>query len=218
MHKFFLSAIALFAASVLSSAQEPTTTWPYLYPDFTEGVVYLSSGQEFKRDVNVHLGHSHLHYIEDGVIREIISEVVAVQMGGDDFIVRDGEVYKVEAKKGGALIVSRTTGDFASLSDTGGAYGASSSTSATNKVSSIVDRNTVGISHSLLLQEKCEGQLLPLKTALYVVTEDFVCPATKKALEERYPHRLEEFRAFVKRNKIRFGNVGSVSKILDFIE
>lgn len=220
MRKVVLSVSALLAAVAAAFAQEePTTAWPYLFPDFIEGTVYMSSGQEFRQKMNVHLGHSHMQYVEDGVIRELVpGDVVAVRIGDDSFIIREGQAMQVLSKKNGALIAVLTVGDFASLADTGGAYGTSSATSSTRKVSSLDAYATVGFSHSLLLQGKHDGQVLPLYTEYFLVTPEYTCPATRKDLEKHFSGRADEFKEFVKQNRIRFGKPESLAKILDFVE
>ena len=55
--------------AVAAFAQEPTTNWPYLYPEFKEGELNVRSKTE-KALFNIHLDLGALHYVEDGRIKE----------------------------------------------------------------------------------------------------------------------------------------------------
>ena len=71
--KKFLFMCAGTLVAVAAFAQEPTTNWPYLYPEFKEGELNVRSKAE-KALFNIHLDLGALHYVEDfsGVVKDYI--------------------------------------------------------------------------------------------------------------------------------------------------
>ena len=220
MKKILLIAASLLLLPLFCNAQEEdiTTTWPYLYQDFQDGTIYMKGGQKLVQKLNVHVGHSELHFIDKDVVRRaVLKDVLVVEIGSDSYMNYENSMLKVTAKNDKGFIGVLRTGDFAALAESGGAYGTSSSTSATMKLSSIDTGNTLGMNHMLLLQNKHDGKSLDLITKYYIVTPEFSCQATKKELDKAFADRAAEWKAFLKANKIRWNNPESLAVILDFL-
>ena len=87
MKKLILTLSCLLWVVAALSAQEPTTTYPYLYPQFTDGTVVLDGGKEEARKLNIHLRADKLHYVDGGIIKEaFLKDVNAVKIGNDVFV------------------------------------------------------------------------------------------------------------------------------------
>ena len=83
--KKFLFMCAGTLVAVAAFAQEPTTNWPYLYPEFKEGELNVRSKTE-KALFNIHLDLGALHYVEDGRIKEAnILNATTLVIGNDVF-------------------------------------------------------------------------------------------------------------------------------------
>ena len=64
--KEILTIILASAFVICLKAQnyEPTSTWPYLYPDFTAGTLYVNvSGEQKDGLYNIHILEGRLHFI-----------------------------------------------------------------------------------------------------------------------------------------------------------
>lgn len=212
-------AAAIFCAVSLFAQSEPTTTWPYIYQDFTEAEIYTAGKQKVVQKVNVHLAHSRIHYLDRGVIMELNpADVVAVIVGNDKFVPVDGAMYKVVASSSNGLVLELSLGDFAALEESGGAYGTSSASSSTMKLSSVDASSVLGRSHMLILQSKHEGKILPLKTQYYVKTPEFFCRATKNELDRQFSGDAQGWKEWLKAHKIRWNNPSSLAQLTDYLD
>ena len=222
MNRFLLAIVTAFAAMSLASAQQkynPTSTWPYAYPEFEDGVIYLDGGQKISRKMNVHLRAGRLHYLDGDIIKEAdTSGAVAVYIGDDKYIFVNGEAMKVVAESRKGCVVQETLGDFASLAGGGGAYGSSSATLATRKLSSIETDSRINQSHMLLMQSKHDGAMLPLEEKYYIVTPAFTCVAAKVAVADALgPEKKAGWKEWLKSNKIRWRDPDSILKVTEYL-
>lgn len=220
--KKIITILAILAVAATASAQNnPTTTWPYLYPEFTQGTVYLAGGNTVVQDLNIHIRHDHLHYADaEGIIKEAsLAEVMMAIIGEDRYVNIYGEMMKVIAqgeKKG--FIVAEILGDFAALQETGGAYGVSSTTSATRRLSSIETDSQINQNHMLLQQSRSDGTAINLVTNYYLVTSTRTVKATKRDVENAIPQEKKaEWKAWLKKNKVKWNNPESLVKVVDYI-
>ncbi len=216
--KKFLVVLALLAG-VCARAQEYSTTWPYLYPDFTEGTVYLANGGKAVYMMNVHVLKGRLHYLENDVIKEAISSDVKVARIKDDEYVSVGtDILKVVAKEERGLVAALILGQFDRLRDSGGAYGSSTTSSATRKLSSIDVGGKVNQNHMELWQSKSSGEPVDVKETYYLVTPGKNYLATRQGIESELDDaQKEEFKKWCKANKIKWNKPESLLTVLDFI-
>lgn len=202
------------------SAQNPTSTWPYLFPDFRPGQVALKDGGIKPYSVNIHLRRGQLHYLDDkGLIREAdLMDVEAMEVDGERFLNAGGTMMKVAAMSEKGCIAVEILGDFDALSESGGAYGMSSTTSATRKLSSIETDSQINQNHMLLLESKNEGMELDLKTRYFFVYPFHCFPATRKEVEKQLPPEKEkEWKSWLKAHKIKWNRPEDLLLVLDFL-
>ena len=218
MKKIFPVVVFLFLAGA-AWAQKPTTTYPYLYSEFQDGRAVMDAGNTNVRKMNLHLRHARMHYLEDGVIKEAdLSDVLAVEIGQDVFIPVMGEMMKVVAKNDNGCVVAEILGNFEESNEAKGAYGTSSTTAATMKLSSVQD-NVIGQNYMNVLNEREKGRPLVTVTKYFVVAPQFRCRATRKDIEEKLPGaRREEWKAFLKAHKIKWNNPQSLLETLEFLK
>lgn len=218
MKKFALLAVLSFSVS-LALAQEPTTTWPYLYSVFGQGEIFMKNGAKITQDLDVHVGHGDLHYLDKGVVKKVIlDDVLAAYIGSDKYLNINGEMMRVVAESEDGCIVAEILGDFAALNETGGAYGSSSSSSATRKLSSIDTDSQVNQPYMLLQQNKENGQMLKLVTKYFVYTSGFTAPASKNGIADALSSdKQDAWKAWLKQNKIKWKEPQSLLGVLSFI-
>lgn len=219
MRRVTYIAIMLILSAAGLSAQSPTTTYPYLYDTFTDGTVVLIDGTKEQRQMNVHLRAGRLHYIDKGVVKEaFLTDVAAVEIGKDVFIPVQASVMKVVAKNDAGCVVLENIGDFDGSMEATGAYGVSSTSSATMKLTSIQTDSQVNQNYMNILNEKEKGVILNVDTKLYVVTPTYKVRATKKDVEASLPaDKAAQFKAFLKANKVKWNNPQSLLSVVSFL-
>jgi len=219
MKKVILTIVAIIAAAH-AFAQEYSTAWPYLYNDFTPGEVVTVKGAKLQYPMNIHILHGRLHFIEDGLIKEAATkDVLLIKIGEDEFLGVDQDVMKIEARAEKGLVMSHLLGDFESLNEAGGAYGSSTTSSATRKLTSIDVQGKVNQNHMELREGRHDGQLVSLTTTYYLVIPGMNrILANRKEVEKAIgPDRKDEFKAWLKANKIKWSKPESLAKVVDFI-
>lgn len=218
--KKILTVIFFTALAICTGAQPFTTSWPYLYPEFRQGAVYLTGGQKVYRDLNVHLLKGRLHYLESGIVKEAMSKDIFFAMIGENkFMVVNGDMMRVDAEQSEGFVANHITGDFESLMVGTGAYGVTANTEAIQQYSSLDIQNGVNTNHMLLLQNKSEGREFDLKEEFYIVTGGKVWPAARSKIEKMLPDSAkDDFRHFVKKNKIKWKDPLKLILLVDFLK
>lgn len=214
--------LAIFAAALTVAAyaqSSVTTTWPYLYGDFTQGQITSTTGPQEPCLLNVHLAQGRIHYIDkQNNVREVNTKnFVKAEIAGSEFVIKDGMLLKVLVSNDAGLVAASYLADFSSLNETGGAYGVSSSTLSTQKLSS-VESNSVNMNHMELMSHKTEGQPLEIKTTNYIVFGGKCIEATKKDVAEAVPaDKQNAFKSFLKTNKINWKSASDLEAVLNFL-
>lgn len=199
-------------------SQECTTMWPYIYPEFKEGVLYMTGGGKLEGKFNVHVQESRLHYLYDNIIKETSSEdIVLAKIGVDTYMSFEGQLMKVVGSEERGFVATLILGDFDKLTNSGGAYGGSSNSSATMKLSSVEIGGKSIVNHMELRQNKENALPLPLKYRYFIATKGVLYPATKKGIASKLDKiQQDEFKKFLKANKIKWKDPQSLLTLLDF--
>lgn len=210
-----LIIISLIAISIASYAQECSTAWPYLYPEFVDGVAYLKNGRSAQYSVNIHTLKARVHYIENGIVKEANAYDIAIlKIGSDEYVSNGQDILKVEASGDKGLVASLNLGEFDKLSDSGGAYGSSTTNSATMRLSSVEVAGQVNQNHIELRQNKENGQRVGIRKTYYLVSPEKAYLATRKSLEAEFG---KDFKTWSKDHKIKWNKPESLITIFDFI-
>ena len=105
------SRILLFVATLLLAGKayaqyEPTTTWPYLYQDFTAGELQPLNSAARQGMFNIHIPHGCLHFIDGEMIRELsAAEVFSAKIGNDFYLCAGGRLMRVLAQSGNVYVL-----------------------------------------------------------------------------------------------------------------
>jgi len=220
MHRHLLTlAIALLTCGAALRAQTCTTTWPYLYPDFQDGTVYMRGGGTQNIKLNIHLLRTSLHYIELGMIKEAFPrDIDSIRIGGDLFRYVNGVPMRVAARGTAGYVAERLTADFAAALEGSGAYGMSASTISKTDLSSLEVSGGTNQNHMLLLQSKDQGKTAEIEGEYFLVAGADVYPAVRKDVLEGVPEdRKESVAAFIKNFKIKWKRPDSLVLLADFL-
>ena len=222
MRRTIIAILLLCLSLGCMSAQnhKPTTTWPYLYADFQPGELKKTTGAPIEGTYNIHIYQGTLHFIEDGMIREVLSsQVFSLKIGMDYYANVGGTIMKVLARSDNGFIAQETLADIAALNSTGGAYGSSSNSISTQALSSLegIGGSRSNMNHMELKNSKDEGQVLPVKDKLYLVMDHAVVFAAKKDVTELYGVDKKAVNAFIKENQIKWKDPQSLIVLLDYL-
>ena len=222
MKKAFYLLLLLFCVTARAE-YSPTTMWPYLYEDFTEGLVMYKNGSAIKGKLNIHLEQGELQYIEgDAIMTTDLRNVEYAIVGTDKFVVAEQSMMKVieENDARTAFVLLSVLGDFEALYVGTGAYGSSANTQAVRSQSSLEIGGKNVVSHAKLLAEKKEdsGKSLSTKEKLYIKVGDESSPAYQKDIEKIFGlSGNQEWKSFLKANKIKWRKTGDLFKVVEFI-
>ena len=225
MKRFLVIILANLCALVNLMAQDdyvPTTTWPYIYPEFMNGEIMTGNGSTTKGLFNVCLADSQLHYIDGDLVKKAtILDLQGVTIGKDTYVYADFNLYKVLSKSGSAVVAEGYSIDMAKLNGSEGAYGSSGSTLATQSLSSLegIGGNRTNMNHMDLRNSKDSGKYLPIIERMYLVFNKTVVPATRKdvlayASDKGFKPEAEKF---IKENKIKWNQQVSLQALADFL-
>ena len=217
--KQFFTAFAIFFFAFTASGQDAVmSSWPYLYPEFSKGTVWMSDGKKYERDLNVHLAKGRLHFVDGNAIKEANpGEIVLVELNGDQFTSLNGDIVKVIGDIERGYVAKKTSVDFQKLNETDGPYGTKIDAGATLSLTTL-ELTGDASSYPELLRNRNEGSSLPLKNDYYIVTGGKVLNASKKAVENSLDAEGKAaFKTFQKQNKIKWQDTASLLQLVDFL-
>ena len=218
--------MTMSVVALLASAYTPNTKWPYVYENFTEGTLYRGKDYSMAQ-FNIHYMGNVLHYIspeDDKIYTAKGNDVDSVVIADKTNILvdhKDGrKMMEVVAQSGENKAFRLDYVDFdAAMQSSGGAYGSSSNSSATRNLSSLDLGGMNNPKHGLLLQEKNDGKSLVVRSRYYLRIGKFDIEANKKAVEQIVPaEKEEEWKQFLKKNKIKWKKPESLQLVLEFFK
>ena len=222
MKRFIITicACALAAISAVAQTSNPTTTWPYIYPDFTEGEILSQDGTSKKAVLNVHVLRATLHYIDGDLIKELApGQAFSARIGDDYYINASGKMMKILAQNNNGYVAEGVEVDIVKLNSTDAAYGSSSTTLGTMALSSLegigATNSSSNLNHMELKASKDDGQTLPLIAKKYLFVDKKCIYATKRDVGQVVD--ADAWKAFLKSNKIKWNNPQSLLGVVDFI-
>ena len=219
MKKILLILSILLALPFAAKAQyEPTTTWPYMYRDFTKGTLLTPDGAKKEALFNIHFAYSTVQFIEGDLIKELSgTDVFSLQIGSDVYVKADGKMMKVLAKNDNGFVVKGYEIDFAKLNSAGAAYGSGSTTLGNVSMSSLegIGGSRSNMNHMELKSNKDAGDVLPLIEKTYLMCGGEVIFATRRDVSEAVGEAV--LKPFLKTNKIKWNDPASLLAVVDLI-
>ena len=225
MKKLLFLFICTFMA-VAASAQNasPTTSWPYLFPDFVEGELEVGP-KHTKVLVNIHLNLGALHYIENGKIKESSTLGISVlKVGEDVFRNVGGKMMKVLAETEGGYVVEETRANYTAVVKKDGAYGTTGLNSTTTR-SFLYNENVLNGYNGYLMTDvyadlhamKDQYEKLPVVKNRYLVIGLDLIKADRQSVLDIDGLDKKAFKAFLKAEKIKWDDPQDLVKVLQQI-
>lgn len=95
----------------------------------------------------------------------------------------------------------------------------SSTSSSVNKLNSIDIGGISNLNYRLMVDEKQEGRILPLKVTYLLFVNGDTIPAVKSEIEKHLTDdKKAEFKTFIKEKKIKFNKEESLLDLLSFFQ
>ncbi len=222
--KRFASAIAtLFLCINICAQYQPTTVWPYIYEDFSQGMVLFKDGKANKSSINIHLNSGELQYLDgDRIMTANVEDVDCAVMNEVKYVVAEKKMMKVilENDQHTAFVLNCMLADLDALYSSQGAYGSNTNTQAVRAQVS-VDLGGLGASsHAKLLAEKKEdsGKFITVKEKKYIKVGTVVAPAYQKDIESAFGlSGNQDWKSFLKSEKIKFRKDADLLRVAEFL-
>lgn len=220
MKKIFLAVMTMMVA-VAAYAWTPNTKWPYLFEHFTDGT--LHRGQDYSEaKFNIHLQGNILHYInptDDKIYEAKQNDMDSVVIEGRTYVVSNRQVMEVVGQHGKNLVLKLEYGNFDPLFSSTGAYGASLNSSSSQNWASLDLAGHNNPRHGLMLQEKEDGRSFTTRTKYFLRIGKVDVEAKKSDVEELVPaEKKDAWKQFLKQQKIKWKDAGSLEKVLEFFK
>jgi hypothetical protein len=201
-------------------AFKPKDSWPFLYEDFTEGVVCSDSGDDILTGkINVSVLNQKLYYIKgENIMEADMVKVFSVKAGEDIFVNVAGKLYKVLAEsKGGAAVQARYL-DVEQMNKANIGYGVSSSVASTQNVAGLALDSNAGTNINKALESKEGGAEIPLAEKTYILfCRNRIVPALKREVMDVPGLDKNQAKAFFKEHKIKWSQPESLTEVADFL-
>jgi len=222
MKRFFiLMFVSLFCGAAAAQDYTPTVNWPYVNPDFYDGVLRQMGNKLSKARFNVHLGQGALHILTDGEIAEAsIKDVLSVTIGDEEFTNVGGKMMKVLAQSENGFVVEERLADYSAVVRNDGAYGGSNTNSAKGFS---YDENYGNYSYLItnnyedLLSQKDDAEELPTTVQRYIVINGLPTLAIRKNVAAMDGVDKKAFSEFLKTEKINWKDPQDMLKVIDYI-
>ena len=207
---------------------EPTTSWPYRYADFTDGVVMTREGALMSSGINMFnltLAGNKIHYVQNGTIMEAdMLRIYSARIGQDIFVNIGGRMYLVLDESDHGMVVKLEEPDLEQMSKTDIGFGISSATASSNTTSLdlLGFGNWEGVHLSGQTYTQARGKIgngtpFPIRSSLYIVVDGRRIDADKKSVMKYPGVDAAAAKAFFKAHKIKWNKVESLMEVVDFV-
>ena len=209
--KKMITALVLMCTTLIGFADKytPTEGWPYLYSDFVPAIVYYKGGKCESANINVHLLSNKLHFTDGEnimIVRNALQIDSVVCESGITLLYK-GNKYVEKLAQSKYIVVGRTCEiDINSLNDSGGAYGISTTSAATQNVASFSDHgNMAAQRYNDMIADRHNNRE--------------ICHANKSGINDILDkEQRKAFKAFLKANKIKWKESESLLLVAQYLD
>ncbi len=224
MKKLLLATvIASITTGAFAHDYTPTEGWPYLFQEFTEGIVYYDNDKAESAALNIHLLSNVLHFT-DGENIMMVKDVQHIDsvVINEDVYLRKGNLYVKRMYHTPRMVVGRTCEcDVNAINDSSGAYGISTTSAATQNVASFRDHGNMAAMRyqDMINNRQGTSELQTIDRTILVIDDREICQATKNGINGILDKEQKKaFKAFLKENKIKWKELDSLVLVVNFLE
>ena len=219
-----LTAGALLAQNYRSSdaaPYQPRDTWPYIYADFTSGVIRTTNNASTTEGTfNVSLIDGSLHYILNGTIMKLdMASVLTAKIGEELYVNIGNKMYRVLVEKENGWLLQYEQVDMEEMNKASIGYGISSSTASTQNVSTLLEGSSDMVNMLLenAISAKANGRVLPIAKSHHIYCGGYLVAAARSSIREYPLIDKKEADAFLKSHKIKWNKPESLEQLIDFV-
>jgi hypothetical protein len=225
MKKLFFLLLTICLSSLASLAQEEfvvpasrTSTWPYLFGDFSNAKILDNNGKVQHMTVNLNLLNEEMQYLNNGEIMQIYppENVQSITVNHMLFIFANKWFLQVVAK-GEPMLVKRFHGNMNDVVETTGAYGTQSTVSSTHGMSSIDLGGINNMNYEYLKKGKESGKNFSVETTYYFKLGNQLVPVSKKQSLKLFPEQKSKIKNYIKQQNIDFKKQSDILKLTEFM-
>lgn len=217
-----LLAAAFMAVAASAQSEKPTVNWPYIFPDFEQGIIEKVGGVVEKSGYNIHLNIGALHYLENGKIKEHpTAGVKSMTIGETVFRNVGGKMLKVLGETEGGFVVEEILANYGAIVSRDGAYGGA--VASRDQAFSHHENNgslngyLVTDNYKDLIAIKHDSAELPVTRKIYIVMGIQKIFVNKKSVLDAFPLDKKAFSAFLKNENIKWTDTEDLLKVIDYI-
>ena len=224
-HKLLIIG-TLFLLCISGKAQRftPRDTWPFLYENFSDGVIFSQNGNELlSAKFNVSVLNQKLYYLKGETIMEadmvrLYAAKIKAGQEEDIYVNVGAKMYRVLAESDGGAALQADILDVERYNKASIGYGVTSYTASTQNVSGLAMESAAGVNINQAQASKEGGESLPILEKKYILYgQGRIVPALKREVMDVPGLDKDAAKEFFKQNKIKWNNGTSLTQVADFL-
>ncbi len=224
-HKLLIIG-TLFLLCISGKAQRftPRDTWPFLYENFSDGVIFSQNGNELlSAKFNVSVLNQKLYYLKGETIMEadmvrLYAAKIKAGLEEDIYVNVGAKMYRVLAESDGGAALQADILDVERYNKASIGYGVTSYTASTQNVSGLAMESAAGVNINQAQASKEGGESLPILEKKYILYgQGRIVPALKREVMDVPGLDKDAAKEFFKQNKIKWNNGTSLTQVADFL-
>ncbi|MCK5168958.1 MAG: hypothetical protein KAQ75_03685 [Bacteroidales bacterium] len=179
-----------------------TNSSQFLFNEFIEGDIYFKDGNTSSADLNYNVFFQEILFMknEQSLALNMLNEISYIKFDSFEFTILNGKIYETIFNSNNCNVIKARKIDYGSASNTKGAYGASTETSATEDWKYLVQKAS-GVTMYPNVQSEDDKEF-KLLTRYYIIKNDELLTLTKKKLFKLFPEKEEQLKNYIKDNKL----------------
>lgn len=204
---FIILIIVCFSISLSAQKNEIvnskfTNSSQFLFNEFIEGDIYFKDGNTSLADLNYNIFFQEILFMknEQSLVLNMLNDINSIKFDSIEFMILNGKIYE-------SIIISNTHNviksrkiDHGSASNTEGAYGGSTETSATEDWKYMVEKAS-GVTYYPNVHNEDDKEFKMI-TRYFILKNDKIYSLTKKKLYKLFPEKGEKIKNYIKNNKL----------------
>ena len=223
-YKSHFTTLIIVCFSISLSAQTTeiintkfTENSQFLFNEFIKGDIYFKDGNISSADLNYNVFFQEILFMKNNqsLVLSMLDDINSIKFDSFEFTILNGEIYETILNSINCNVIKARKIDYGSASNTKGAYGASTETSATEDWKYIVEK-TSGVTRYPNIQDENEKEF-KLITRYYIIKDDELLILTKKKLFRLFPKKEDQIKNYIKDNKLSLSVDKDIIELFDNI-
>ena len=216
--------LSFMTSQLFAQKFEPRDTWPFLYEDFTDGVICSGAGEVLLRaKLNVSALNQKLYYLKGETIMEadmvrLYAAKIARGQEEDIYVNVGAKMYRVLAESDGGAALQADILDVERYNKASIGYGVTSYTASTQNVSGMAMEAAAGVNNNKATASREGGEPIPILEKKYILYgQGRIVPALKREVMDIPDLDKQAAKDFFKENKIKWNQAASLTQVADFL-